>query len=190
MGAQLAQMGMGVSDAVMAGQYNSADLAGVALGGSLLWPVMLLIMGLIQAVTPTVAQLNGSRDYAEIGEVIRQGLWMALVGGLVGVLILNNIGPVYELLDVDPALTWAQRLKRVFNIDISVCPLCGGTMRVIADITDPDIIQKILDHIEAQLFPQSYSRSLQWIVGDGLVKTRCPFRDGSSYEILSKERRR
>jgi len=47
-------------------------------------------------------------------------------------------------------LTWGQRLKRVFNIDISVCPLCGGTMRVIADIIDPDIIQKILDHIEAQ----------------------------------------
>jgi len=27
---------------------------------------------------------------------------------------------------------------------------CGGFMRVIADITDPDKIQKILDHIEAQ----------------------------------------
>lgn len=47
-------------------------------------------------------------------------------------------------------LTWAQRLKRVFNIDITLCPLCGGTMRIIANITDPDIIQKILDHIEAQ----------------------------------------
>jgi hypothetical protein len=47
-------------------------------------------------------------------------------------------------------LSWAQRLKRVFNIDITLCPLCGGTMRVITDITDPDIIQKILDHIEAQ----------------------------------------
>jgi hypothetical protein len=47
-------------------------------------------------------------------------------------------------------LTWAQRLKRVFNIDITLCPLCGGTMRVIADITDPDIIQKILDQLEAQ----------------------------------------
>ncbi|MFT6432115.1 MAG: MATE family multidrug resistance protein [Candidatus Azotimanducaceae bacterium] len=102
MGAQLAQMGMGVSDAIMAGQYNSADLAGVALGGSLLWPVMLLIMGLIQAVTPTVAQLNGRKDYAEIGEVIRQGLWMAIGGGFIGVLILNNIGPVYTWLDVDP----------------------------------------------------------------------------------------
>ena len=102
MGAQLAQMGMGVSDAIMAGQYGSADLAGVALGGSLLWPVVLLMMGLIQAVTPTVAQLNGARDYSEIGEVIRQGLWMALFGGLLGALILNNIGPVYELVGVDP----------------------------------------------------------------------------------------
>jgi len=44
-------------------------------------------------------------------------------------------------------LSWAQRLKRVFNIDITLCPICGGTMRVIADITDPDIIQKILDHL-------------------------------------------
>jgi len=102
MGAQVAQMGMGVSDAIMAGQYGSADLAGVALGGSLLWPVMLLMMGLIQAVTPTIAQLNGARDYSEIGEVIRQGLWMALLGGLVGALILNNIGPVYDLVGVDP----------------------------------------------------------------------------------------
>lgn len=105
MGAQLAQMGMGVSDAIMAGQYNSADLAGVALGGSLLWPVMLLMMGLIQAVTPTVAQLNGAKDYREIGEVIRQGLWMAVFGGVVGVLILNNIGFVYLWLDVDPVAT-------------------------------------------------------------------------------------
>ena len=70
MGAQLAQMGMGVTDAVMAGRYGFVDLAGVALGGSILWPVMMLFMGLIQAVMPTVAQLNGARRYTEIGEVI------------------------------------------------------------------------------------------------------------------------
>mgnify|MGYP005865934077 CR=1 FL=1 len=29
-------------------------------------------------------------------------------------------------------LTWAQRLKRVFGIDISQCPHCGGRLRVIA----------------------------------------------------------
>lgn len=103
MGAQLAQMGMGVADAIMAGQYGSADLAGVALGGSILWPVMLLMMGTIQAVTPIVSQLYGAREYSEVGEVIRQGLWLAVAGGLLGVLILNNIEPAYRWLDVDPA---------------------------------------------------------------------------------------
>jgi len=24
------------------------------------------------------------------------------------------------------AMTWAQRLKRVFNIDVAICRLCGG----------------------------------------------------------------
>ena len=36
------------------------------------------------------------------------------------------------------------------RLRITLCPLCGGTTGVIADITDPDLIQKILDHIEPQ----------------------------------------
>jgi len=44
----------------------------------------------------------------------------------------------------------AERHKRVFNIDIALFPIGGGTMRIIANITVPEIIQKILDHIEAQ----------------------------------------
>jgi hypothetical protein len=49
--------------------------------------------------------------------------------------------------DLFSPLTWAQRLKRVFNIDITVCPVCSSTLRIIAEITDPDIIQKILHHM-------------------------------------------
>ncbi len=51
-------------------------------------------------------------------------------------------------------LTWAQRLKRVFEIDITLCPLCGGQLRVIADITDPDLIRKILDHVNSRAPPR------------------------------------
>jgi hypothetical protein len=29
-------------------------------------------------------------------------------------------------------MTWAQRLKRVFHIDIETCRECGGTVKVIA----------------------------------------------------------
>ena len=47
-------------------------------------------------------------------------------------------------------MTWAQRLKRVFNIDVSVCPSCGGEAKVIASIEDQPIIDKILNHLQAK----------------------------------------
>ena len=34
------------------------------------------------------------------------------------------------------AMTWAQRLKRVFNIDIETCGRCGGSLKIIACIED------------------------------------------------------
>jgi hypothetical protein len=58
-------------------------------------------------------------------------------------------------------LTWAQRLKRVFEIDITLCPLCGGQLRVIADITDPDLIRKILDHVQKRAPPRLPPRRAQ-----------------------------
>ena len=47
------------------------------------------------------------------------------------------------------AMTWAQRLKRVFGIDIETCAACGDAMRIIACIEDPAIIEKILAHLNA-----------------------------------------
>jgi len=45
------------------------------------------------------------------------------------------------------AMTWAQRLKRVFNIDISTCEKCQGPVRIIACIEDPVVIRQILAHL-------------------------------------------
>ncbi len=48
------------------------------------------------------------------------------------------------------AMTWAQRLRRVFGIDIATCPACGRAARIIACIEDPDVIEKILAHPDAK----------------------------------------
>jgi len=45
-------------------------------------------------------------------------------------------------------MTWAQRLKRVFNIDIETCTECGGPVKAIACIKDPVVIKHILDHLK------------------------------------------
>ena len=44
-------------------------------------------------------------------------------------------------------MTWAKRLKRVFNIDIKTCSQCTGAVKVIACIEDPKVIRQILDHL-------------------------------------------
>jgi hypothetical protein len=46
------------------------------------------------------------------------------------------------------AMSWMQRLKRVFNIDIEVCEHCGGHVKVIASIEDPAVIEHILKHLK------------------------------------------
>jgi len=44
------------------------------------------------------------------------------------------------------AMTWAQRLKRVFGIDVKTCIHCGGSVRIVACIEEPKAIRAILDH--------------------------------------------
>jgi hypothetical protein len=49
--------------------------------------------------------------------------------------------------DRQRALTWAQRLKRVFVIDIEIWRRCGGKLRVIASIDEQATIEQILEHL-------------------------------------------
>jgi hypothetical protein len=46
------------------------------------------------------------------------------------------------------AMSWAQRLKRVFRIDIEKCARCGGKVQIIASLSDPAVIARILAHLE------------------------------------------
>jgi len=48
------------------------------------------------------------------------------------------------------AMTWAQRLKRVFGIDIETCAACGRALRISACIEEPAVIEKILALLEAK----------------------------------------
>ena len=38
-------------------------------------------------------------------------------------------------------------LKRVFDIDIQTCLKCGGQIKIISSIHNPQIIKKILTHL-------------------------------------------
>jgi hypothetical protein len=43
--------------------------------------------------------------------------------------------------------SWAEPIRRVYEVDPLVCPKCGGEMRVVAFVTEARVIKKILDHL-------------------------------------------
>ena len=44
-------------------------------------------------------------------------------------------------------LSWAELLKRVFQIEITVCPDCGGQLTFVAAILEREALEKILTHL-------------------------------------------
>jgi len=48
------------------------------------------------------------------------------------------------------SMTWMQRLKRVFNIDIETCERCAGHVKIIGCIEDPAVIERILSHLKGK----------------------------------------
>ena len=45
-------------------------------------------------------------------------------------------------------MTWMQRLKRVFGIDIETCERCGGKVKIMASIEAPAVSAPILKPLE------------------------------------------
>ena len=102
---QACVMGMGGLDTLMTGRYGAVDLAGVALAGTLLWPVFMFMTGLTMAVMPIVSQLTGDRKTEECGDIIRHGVWVAFFCSLVTILIVRyTAAPLLALRGADPAV--------------------------------------------------------------------------------------
>jgi hypothetical protein len=52
-----------------------------------------------------------------------------------------------RLLATTPRLDWAKLLQRTYQVDVFQCPRCHGAARVVAAITEPEVIRKILAHV-------------------------------------------
>jgi MATE family multidrug resistance protein len=103
--AQIAQTSMGFVDTVMAGGYSATDMAAVAIGTSIWLPAILFGHGLLMALTPTVAQLNGSGRRERIAHQIRQGFWLAGIVSVLIMVVLWNAGHIiHAMKDIDPQL--------------------------------------------------------------------------------------
>jgi len=100
--AQVAVIGLGVIDTVMAGRLSATDLAGVALGSSIYATVFVGFMATLQALTPIAGHHFGAQRFREIGIDVRQTLWLALFLTLVALPPLLANRPWLRLIDAAP----------------------------------------------------------------------------------------
>jgi MATE family multidrug resistance protein len=101
---QLAIIAFGVMDTVMVGRYSAVDLAALGLGSSVYVSVFVGLTGVVLALQPICGQLFGARRYTEIGEEIRQGLWLSAALAVLGFVVMFFPGPLLAISKIAPAL--------------------------------------------------------------------------------------
>ena len=101
---QLAVMAYAVIDTMMAGRFATEDLAAVGIGAAVYFSVFVGLMGVLLAVTPTVAQLLGAGRHDEIGEQVRQSMWLVLVLAIASIVVFTNPEPLLRITEAPPAV--------------------------------------------------------------------------------------
>ena len=95
---------IGFVDSVIAGHHGTATLASVAVGTALFWLPMMIPMGTLMSLPPSVSQLDGGARRAEIGPLFRQALWLAAGLGVLLFAFLSVVGIALEPMGIAPAV--------------------------------------------------------------------------------------
>lgn len=102
---QLSTISMNAIDALLAGHLSTHTLAVVTVATSIWSLAIVLALGVMMSVPPSIAQLDGAGRRGAVAPLFTQAIWLALgLGGLIG-LMVHQLGPLLPpLIGVDPAL--------------------------------------------------------------------------------------
>ncbi len=86
----VASFGMNFVDTVMAGRLPQKEiaLAAIATGGAIWSAMLMFVIGLMMAIQPVVAHLDGAASRPQAGATVRQGFWLALAVAIPYVVVL------------------------------------------------------------------------------------------------------
>src|SRR5579884_1659879 len=103
-GANLAQMAMGLTNAVLVGHLGGAALAAAGLGGALYFTLAMLGQGVLVAVAPLAAHAIGGGDHEAAGHTAAAGMLLAGVLAVPLFLLLTLAPRGLALLGYEPTL--------------------------------------------------------------------------------------
>lgn len=95
---------IGFIDSVIAGHHGTRTLASVAVGTALFWLPMMVPMGTLMSLPPSVSQLDGAGRRGEIAPLFRQALWLAVVLGALLFAFLSGVGYALAPMGIAPEI--------------------------------------------------------------------------------------
>lgn len=96
--AQLAQIGMGVTDTVMLGSVGRDAIAAGGLGANVFFTLSAILQGLVMSVGILVAHARGADAPDKIAPILRGGLLIALMAAIPLMLFMLDIAHVLRLI--------------------------------------------------------------------------------------------
>jgi len=139
--AQLLQMSNGLVDTLIAGKLGREALAAAGVGSALWFIVMLSCTGMLASLSPVISQMRGQGRQLEIGAVIRQGFWLAVVWGVIAFALVRFLADALGAFGVQPVLipsiqsylyatSWSMPAVALYNAARNVCEATGITRPV------------------------------------------------------------
>ncbi|MEX0330793.1 MAG: MATE family efflux transporter [Puniceicoccaceae bacterium] len=98
----VSQMLLGLADTLMIGRVGVVPLAASAFAHSLFHIVFIVGVGLLTAVAVLVAHAHGAGDKQVVGEMLRRGLAISVVGGIGMLLLLLSLFPLLDRIGQPP----------------------------------------------------------------------------------------
>lgn len=98
----VASFSMNFVDTLMAGRLPDKEiaLAGIATGGAIWSAMLMFVLGVLMALQPVVAQLDGAGNRAEGGAAARQAMWIALAVSIPYMLYMRSGGTLLQWVSV------------------------------------------------------------------------------------------
>ena len=97
---QIAVMGFGVVDTIVAGRHAEASLAALSVGSAIFVTVYVSLMGLLQALLPIWSEMHGAKRHADMGPSLRQSLYICLGASILGMAVLFFPAPILRWTEV------------------------------------------------------------------------------------------
>ena len=99
--AQVAQLGLGLTDVAMIGWYGTSELAALTLGHTCLFFIYITLTGFSLAVITNVSKAFGKEDTEALRINFRMGLWLIFAFSLFGLVLVSNTSAFLTFLEQD-----------------------------------------------------------------------------------------